>query len=78
MSGRITDGKTRCAKKVPKIFPQIVQDGYETPDDQPVKVRDNITYAPIRPKNTKDFCPDTTFRLPKLIFPPVSHSDYPN
>jgi len=72
MDGEKTDGNTKRAKKVPKIFPQIVEDGYETPDDQPVKVRDNITCAPVRPKNTnktEDFPTDIRITFPKIKIP---------
>ena len=69
MDGKGTDRKTKRAKNVGEIFPQIVKSGYETPDDQPVKVPDNITWAPVRPKNTEDFSTDIRFTFPKIKIP---------
>ena len=66
MDGKRTDRKTKSAKNVGEILPQNVQDGYETPDDKPERERDIITWAPVRPKQTENFTPNTRFTFPKI------------
>jgi len=71
MSGnnkRVSNKKMNKSKKqhVEEILP-VIDDGYETPTNQPITVSPYITYAPTRPKNNKNFFEDNT----KIIFPKI-------